>query len=332
MFFTDDTSSETWAMVQWRVWAPWDSNAWWFAARNTKNADRALVYAERAYALSPLDTNMASQLSDRLLRRGHQQAARVANIAARFAGSQLPVHQILNQLLTVRFDASEARFGQALAMARDAMQLRPDDAGWVRAQRLELAWRAVEIANLLGRASEIADLAIQELVVPDPPVLDWEASLDTQRYVIAICAYASPAAAQRCFSRLDALTPSSRSSFAAGARLFAAGDRRGAAKEWQPLVRNADEQVDLLAEAMVGAFTAAGEHDLAIDIEARTRDKAALFDGANMAMARAAQALHARGNRGDEDEARRLARLVLDAWQPADIPPPILAEIRQLVR
>jgi len=332
MFFTDDTSSETWTMVQWRAWAPWDSNAWWFAARNTKQADAALIYAERAYVLSPLDTNTASQLSDRLLRRGHLQAARVANIAARLAGSPLPVHELLHELLTVRFDASEARFGQALAAAEDAMAVRPEDAGWVRAQRLELAWRAVEIANVLGRASEVADLAIRQLVDPDPPVLDWEASLDGQRYAIAICAYASPPAAARCFSRLGALTPSSRSPFAAGARLFAAGDLRGAAQEWRPLVRNADEQVDLLAEAMVRAFTAAGEHDLAIDIEARTRDNAALFDGANMAMARAAQALHARGNRGDADEARRLARRVLDAWQLADVPPPILAELRPLVR
>jgi tetratricopeptide (TPR) repeat protein len=212
------------------------------------------------------------------------------------------------------------------------MRLRPDDAGWVRAQRLELAWRAVEIANVLGREREIADLAIRELVEPDPPVLDWEASLDTRRYAIAICAYASPAAAGRCFARLTTLMPSSRSPFAAGARLFAAGDHRGAAREWQPLVRNADEQVDLLAEAMVRAFTAAGEHDLAIDIEARTRDNAALFDGANMAMARAAQALHARAHRGDDDEAQRLARRVLEAWKAADTAPPILTELRRLVR
>jgi tetratricopeptide (TPR) repeat protein len=309
------------------VWAPWEAYAWRFAARNTRSVDRALVYAERAYVLSPLDTNMAGELADRLLRKGGQQAARVSNIAARLAGSRFPVHQILNRLLTVRFDASEARFGRALEMARDAMQPRPNDAGWVIAQRLELAWHAVEIGHVLGRASEVAGQAIAAFVEPQPPVLDW-ASIDTLRHVTAICAYASPEAAERCFARLERLTPSSKSPLAAGARLYAAGDPRGAAQAWQSLIRNADEQVDLLAEAMVRAFSAAGQPDVAVDIEARTRESAALFDGANMAMARAAQAAQARGNR---EEAVRLARRVIDAWKQADTPPPILVEMRKLV-
>jgi hypothetical protein len=323
---TDDTSSETWATVQWRVWAPWEAYAWRFAARNTRSPERALVYAERAYVLSPLDTNMAGELANRLLRKGGQEAARVSNIAARLSGSRFPVHQILTKLLTVRFDASEARFASALETARGAMQPRPGDAGWVIAQRLELAWHAVEIAHVLGRAAELADAAIGGFVEPDPPVLDW-ASIDTLRHVTAICAYASPPAAERCFGRLTQLTPT-RSALAAGARLYAAGDFRGAAAEWQPLIRNADEQVDLLAEAMVRAFSAAGQHDLAVEIEARTRDAAALFDGANMAMARAAQAARARGDRG---EAARLAKRVIDAWKHADTPPPVLAEMHALV-
>ena len=123
---------------------------------------------------------------DHLLRRGRQQAARVSNIAARFAGSRLAVHQVLHELLMVRFDASEARFGQALAMAREAMRPRPDDAGWVPAQRLELAWRAVEIANVLGRASD----ALARSMFADDPAL-WRPLLG-QPYAPDLVQYIRP--------------------------------------------------------------------------------------------------------------------------------------------
>jgi 3-oxoacyl-(acyl-carrier-protein) synthase len=72
-----------------------------------------------------------------------------------------------------------------------------------------------------------------------------------------------------------------------------------------------------------------GEYDLAIQIEARTRPSAPLFDGANMAMAQAAQAAYARGDRG---EASRLAKLVLAAWTTADVKPPILDRMKQIAR
>jgi tRNA A-37 threonylcarbamoyl transferase component Bud32 len=325
MSVADDTSSAGQATVGWRVWAPWESYAWLYAARNTKRDDLALSYAERAYVLSPLDTNVAGELSQRLLVRG--QGTRVGAIANRLGDSPHPVHQVLSRLLTVRFDASEGRFSDALETARHAMMLDPGDAGWVRAQRLEIAWHAVEVANVLGRASELAELAITEFVEPDPPILDW-APLETSGYITAICAYASPQVAQRCFARLTELKPPLSAPFIDGARRFAAGDLRAAAEAWRPLVRDADTHVDLLAEAMVRAFSAAGDHELATRIEARTRSTAALFDGASMAMARAAQAAKAGG---DRTEAAHLAKLVLDAWTRADTRPPILDEILPLV-
>lgn len=54
-----------------------------------------------------------------------------------------------------------------------------------------------------------------------------------------------------------------------------------------------------------------------------------VFDGANMAMARAAEAAYARG---DRDEAAHMARLVLDAWTTADTRPPILEQMKLLAR
>jgi tetratricopeptide (TPR) repeat protein len=327
MSIASDTSRGSEATIKWRVWAPWESYAWLFAARSTKNRERALRYAERAYLLSPLDTNVAGYLGNALMENG--QAARVASIAQRLGVSRHPVHQLLSELLTVRFDASETRFARALATAREAMRRHRGDAGWMTSQRLEIAWRAVEIAHVLGRASEIADLAVRELVDPDPPIADW-GFLDTARYVTAICAYATPDVARRCFTRLDALKPPSLPPFATGARLFAIGDHRRAADAWRPLTRDADEQLDLLAEPMVRAFTEAGEYDLAIAVEQRTRGHANLFDGASMAMARAAEA-HARSPRGDRTEAAQLAKRVREAWIHADAKPPILEQMQKLI-
>jgi len=327
MSLAADTDDEASAVVQWCAWAPWDSYAWRYAARSTVDPDRALWYARRAYALSPLDTGVASELTEQLLLRGNQRAD-VADIARRLGQSSYPVHQLVQRLLMVRARAREAKFGQALAVAGDAMRPQPNDAGWLNALRLELAWRAVEIANLLGRAEQLADRAIRELIDPEPFPLDL-ASLEQARQVTAICAYASRADAARCFARLHTRQSPLNPAFADGARRFAAGDLRGAAASWRPLVRDAREQVDLLAEAMIRAFSAAGEHELVSRIEERNRASAVLFNGATLATARAAQAAR---DRGDPQEARRLARLVLDAWADADTSPPILPEMRQLAR
>jgi hypothetical protein len=311
-------------ITRWRLWAPWDSYAWRFAARNTRSSALALRYARRAYELSPLDTSVAGELGNLLLGRGL--SGEVEDIARRLGQSRYPVHKLLGRLLMVRFLASKARFGEALEVAREAMQPRPGDAGWILTQRLELAWRAVEIANVLGTARELADLAIRVLVDPVPALLTL-ASLDDVRYVTAICAYASPPDAERCFSWLSPNKSRLNPAFVDGASYFANGDLRRAARAWRPLIQDAWEQVDLLAEAMVRAFSAEGEHELVSEIEQRNRDRAVLFGGASMAMARAAQDARVRG---DRTQAKRLAMLVFTAWKHADSKPPILDEMRRL--
>jgi tRNA A-37 threonylcarbamoyl transferase component Bud32 len=320
MSLADDTAGKRSAAVGWPVWVPWDSYAWRFAARNAHDDRRARELAQRAYILSPLDTNIADDLSRALVRGG--QIARTEVIARRLAGSPYPVHQVVASALTAQLDASEARFARALGVARAGMRPRPDDAGWVRAQRLDLAWRAVELANLLGRAAEVADEAVAVFVAPAAPVLDW-ASLDTAREIAAICAYASPAVAERCFAALRAHGPVA-SEFTVGAARFAAGDLRAAAEAWQPLVRDSDERVDLLDEAMVRAFAAAGAPELALHIAARSAARAPLFAGATLAMARGAQVAAAHG---DPAQARALAARVRAAWATADRRPPILDEL-----
>jgi tRNA A-37 threonylcarbamoyl transferase component Bud32 len=315
MSLADDTAGKHRAATGWPVWVPWDSYAWRFAARNARDERRARELTERAYILSPLDTNLADDLGRALVRGG--QIARTEVIARRLAGSRYPVHQVMASALTAQLDASEARFARGLAAARAGMRPRPDDAGWVRAQRLDLAWRAVELANLLGRAAEVADEAATTLTAQ----LDW-ASLDTAREIAAICAYASLAVAARCFADLRAHGPASE--LTVGAERFAAGDLRAAGEAWQPLVRDSDERVGLLDEAMVRAFAAAGATDLALVIARRSADRAPLFAGATLAMARGAQVAAAHGDRA---AARELAARVRAAWATADRRPPLLDQL-----
>jgi len=55
----------------------------------------------------------------------------------------------------------------------------------------------------------------------------------------------------------------------------------------------------------------------------------ALWGGATLAMARAAQVAQARG---DAALATRLARQVVAAWRLADVRPPILAALEEMAR
>jgi hypothetical protein len=332
MAVANDTSSQERAAARWQAWAPSESYSWWYSARTARSDERALVFAQRAYALSPFDTNIAADLADRLLRRGR--SADAGQIARRLATSRHPVHRRTSDLLMARFDASEGRFGPALDTARRAMHLQPGDAGWTRSQRLAIAWQAVAIANVLGRAHEVADEAVAELVGPERLGFDGSAE-DERRQIAAICAYASRAIAERCFARLRAASDLRGGStdeiraFTEGARRFANGDAAGAAEAWRPLVRDAHAGVAMLAEAMVTAFAAAGDPDLAIQIEVRTESDAPLLNRATLTMARAAQVAQARGQHA---LAARLAKRVVDAWQDADTLPPILAELKPLAR
>ncbi|WP_433932930.1 protein kinase [Sorangium cellulosum] len=329
---TQGTSSAAVALRAMQAWAPWDSYGWLFHAKSAGDRAAALAYARRAYTLSPLDTYVASTLADALLAAGAREEVR--SIALALAGGGYPVHRLRSELLLLRVEASEARFGAALARARQAMVVSADDAGWLRAERFEIAWHALQIALVLGRAREVADVIVGRFLDPEPPPLDV-AHLDVPLRLPAVCAHASPAVSRRCFARFRALRrPLSYSAlpdadaFTAGAERYAAGDLAGAARAFRPLLRTPGPFVEVLAGPMAEAFEHAGELELIDRLDAAIADRSAELNGASLALVRAARRA---ARRGDGDRARTLARQVLDAWSVADEPVPAVAEMRRLV-
>jgi hypothetical protein len=324
-----DTERADAVLAGWRAWAPWDSYAWSLAADRAEDPEVALRYARRAYELSPLDTYLAGRLADRLLHRGLREETRA--IAVALGGSDGPVQRLEAELISVRVEASAARFASALAHAETELRARPTDQGWARQQRLELAWRAVQLGQIVGR-TDLADRVFAEFLAPKLLPLDG-GHIDTPLWLTAICAYTSPAVAPACFERLADVLPelsggvvTGTSALVEGARHYARGELEAAARSWRPLVGSAQAHVQVLGEAMVRAFAAAGEWALVDRIVDAAAPQAAELHGASLVTARGALAARARG---DGVRARLLADATLAAWSVADIEVPILKELRR---
>jgi eukaryotic-like serine/threonine-protein kinase len=217
------------------------------------------------------------------------------------------------------------------------MEIAADDAGWVRVQRLEIAWRAIEVAGILGRATEMADLVVQRFIDPEPPPLDG-ASLSVPMRIPAICARASDPVARRCFSRFRAfqarlsggILPATNA-FVDGAERYRQGDWQGAAKAWRPLLRQPGMFTSVLSEEMAITFQHTGDLELVerLDSTALSSD-AGEFNGASLAHVRAARRAAA-GKDRERARARALARRVIEAWSVADETVPAVDEMRKLL-
>jgi eukaryotic-like serine/threonine-protein kinase len=314
-----------------QAWVPWNSYAWLepgFRA-GAHDAD-ALAQLWRAHVLSPLDAQIAGALAGDLLAAGDRAAAR--GVAATLRRGGLPIHDVGSELILVRVATSEARFGAAFAAALAQSELRAADTGWIRTQRFELGWRALEIAVLLGHPREIADALVARFLAPEPTVLDGNFALVPMR-VPAICVFASTPG--RCFARFRALRPQlagaitkDTDDFLIGAERYVARDLAGAARAWRPLLGGRMVLASTLPHAMVEAFEQTGAIDLAEQVDTEVMRRAGELNGATLGHVRTA--LRALGD-GDRAGARRLAEQVIRAWSVADELPPSLAEMRQLV-
>jgi serine/threonine protein kinase len=330
---TQSTASTQVVLRALQAWAPWNSYGWLYQARNRAGQGDALVYARRAYVLSPFDTSVAGTFAGQLLASGAREEAR--SIAGTLANSDYPVHRVSGESLLVRIAASEARFGAALSQAKTSMAVFANEVGWLRAQRFEIAWYALQIALILGRTQEIADLVVERFLDPEPPPLDG-AHIDVALRLPAVCAHASPAVSHRCFVRFRdlrqrlsySLLPDT-DAFIAGAERYANRDFAGAARAFRPLLRTSGPFVEVLAEPMVETFEHTGESDLVDRVEAAIVDHAAELNGASLALVRAARRA---AKRGDAGRARALAEKVIQAWSVADEPVPAVAEMRRLVQ
>ena len=317
-----------------QAWEPWEGYGWLLDTLGRSDGATALAYVRRAYTLSPLDTYVAGALAERLLALGAREQVR--GMALMLSSGGYPVHRVASDLLLVRVDASEARFRVALDRARRAMQIATDDAGWVRVQRLDIAWRALEITELLGgtATAELADLIVERFLDPEPPPLDG-AYLEVSVRIPAICARASAEVAGRCFARFRALRNHlsggilpETDAFTEGAERYTRGDFKGAARAWRPLLKEPAVFAAVMSEAMATTFERTGESNLVERLMAAVPDSSAEMHGASLAFVRAARwaARH-----GDRDKARILARKVIEAWSVADEPVPAVEEMRRLV-
>jgi hypothetical protein len=325
---TDRADSTARAM---QAWAPWNSLGWSAQSHGSRSIEQAVRVLRRAYVLSPLDTDIADTFADKLLALGEREEARAIAVALRAGGE--PVHQVGSELLLLRVEASEAHFGAALERARRMLEISPQDSGWVRAQRFEAGWRALELAAILGRTSEVADQLVQRFLDPEPPVLDGSTYLIARR-IPAICAAASAPNAVRCFrwfralrGRLSAGITPETDALLAGAESYVAREFPAAARAWRPLLRGSDALAAVLPEAMVDAFEHSGDVELAERVDAAERMRAPEFNGATLGHVRAAR----RGSRRGDAAARELARTVVDAWSVSEDDIPAVTEMRRLV-
>jgi hypothetical protein len=314
-----------------QAWVPWNGYGSLLGARGLTDGARALTLARRAHVLSPLDTYVGSVLVDKLLAAGASEEARAVAVGVA-AGGQ-PVHRVASELFLLRVEASEARFQEALARADRAMLPLAEDTGWVRAERLEIAWRGLEIAAVLDRAPEVADRIVATFLDPDPPPLDG-AHLDAPLRLPAVCARASKTTSRRCFARLRGILPRlsggilpGTEAFVSGAEAWARGDFAAAARAFRELVRDPTTYLAVLPEAMIEAFDRTGAPEVVAALEAAAPDRRRELGGASPAMVR--RALRA-ARAGRREEARALAEEVIVAWAKADVAVPAVAQMRRL--
>jgi serine/threonine-protein kinase len=289
----------------------------------------ALPLLWRAYRLSPFDAHLAGTLASSLLVSEDRAAAR--GIAADLRAGGLPLHDVESDLILVRVDTSMARFGAALERAQRVSERSDGDTGWILAQRFEAAWHAFELAALLGRDDEVADLLVKRFLDPDRVPLDGNVASVPMR-MIAICARAS--ASTRCLERFrslrrqfPAMTPETND-FLTGAERYVKRDYSGAARAWRPLLGGRMVLASTLPGAMVDALDRTDATELAEQVDQEVMKRAGEFNGATLGHARAARRAFARG---DRERARRLAEQVIKAWSLADDEPPALAAMRRLL-
>ncbi|KYF95441.1 hypothetical protein BE17_30825 [Sorangium cellulosum] len=337
---THGTRSAVSALQGMRAWMPWEAYGWLFEDVEPGKAEppgqearkRALTFARRAYVLSPLDMNVTDTLVDRLLQDGARQEARgVALAVAR--GSHAP-HKVGSELLLVRVDASEARIGAALERARRAMVISPDDSGFVRVQRLQIAWRALELALVLGREREVADLIIARFLDAGSPPLEGT-HFSVPLHIAAVCARASREVSRGCFGRLRPLRARfpegelpNTEDFITGAERYARGDTMGAALAWRPLLQEPGPFVEVLGDAMVATYERTGAPEEARLLEEAIPDDSQALNGASLKTVREAERA---ARRGDRERAVELAQRVIRAWSVADAPIPAVESMRRLV-
>jgi hypothetical protein len=318
------------------AWAPDDPNAWAVLSNVEKSGDAAgrIARRRRAYEVSGRAPFFATQLSIALLAEGRREEVRALSAemlaAASPAVGRVDPHLIAGELMLAQLDASEARFGAALARARRVLGALPSF-GRLSTSEWMLQSLQIALSLILDRAQEIGDEFVEHFMDAEP--VRVVPGRFVPGYVATACAFASPPAARRCFGRLRGLiasghfrerVPDARVALVGGAEAYARGDWAAAAAALRPFADGAAAGRHFVPMA----FDRAGEHDLAERIDGDAADGGGPYRGVGLAHLRSARRALARGDRA---RAEALARRIVEAWSVADVAVPAVAELRVLL-
>lgn len=305
-----------------QAWRPWHPYGWWTAEDPTGRL------VERAYLLAPFNMQVAAARVASLVANGRRGDAR--RVAERLATSVTPVHRLEAERISALLDADEMHFDSALRLARGAMRMQPDDAGWVLVQRLAAAELAVQLAEVLDDTA-VATEAATHLLAARATVME-PVNLEGLYRIAMVCGHASREVAKRCFeamptpqAEVDATSAIRVRAFIDGARAYARGEPAQAARAWRPIVRDDALAVRLMAAPMVDAFTEVREPAF-VQLVIERGPK---WNGASVAMARGALAF---ARAGDRALARTWARTVREAWKMASVAVPITRRLEEIAR
>jgi serine/threonine-protein kinase len=298
------------------AWRPDDANLIQNAGPwSPEGPAERLREARRAFLLRPESLGGARLFGQALADNGRLAEAR--SMASLLATGPHHVTAPANAIWA-RVDAHEARFAAALERIRHPSPC----------EHLNTAVTEVGVlADLLGRSQDVGEEWAEWVLASDENAGCYDGN--GEDLVFALVMHAKAPLARRA---LDAVAAhhgpqwDERSEdVLAGARLFAAGDARGAATAWAPVV--ASHLAHAVVVLPVAVFQSAGQGDLATRADL-VIDRFPWLAGLPASAARDAQRLAASGDRA---AAAAAAQKVVDTWGTADAPVPAVDAMRALV-
>ncbi|HEY2515809.1 MAG TPA: hypothetical protein VGI39_33295, partial [Polyangiaceae bacterium] len=298
------------------VAAAWFPNDARFGSKaGSWRADELALRLRDAHLAYILDPGLASALR---LGRALGEAGRadeVRELAATSIGTA-ESNRILSDATMAFVDLHDAKIESALA--------RLEAAGDVAMVDLAV------VADVAGQADAVATRwAARFLSRPDTEIEITARGYDTP---MLLCMRAKGNLASRCLERVERLGHGGLNwwyeggtALLAGAKRYAAGDVRGAAASWRPLVASPNLAIARILPTEV--FERASEPGLAARLDARKMEFAFIAGVSDAAPREAKRAFAS----GDSARARRLASLVVQSWEVADLQVPAVAQMRALL-
>ncbi len=302
------------------IWLPFEPVAVQDAGAHAANMVEKIKLAGRAYLLGPRGF-FADAYGELLARSGKTERAR--GIA----------EQNGHDLLRVQVLTAEARYKQSFELATHRiLELPTKDESSRAVFRLSAA--AVETSAYTGRSREFMDDVVKRFVDAEPPHVS--AGFISYLDLVYACVEAPKPTAKRCVKRLRELyarglpgaIAGSIPAVLEGADRWVAGDARGAAKAWRPLLQHPGTWfTSELRHVMVDAFDRSGMPELAARLDDDFLLMAEQPGAMDLAVVRGARRADAAGER---KKAAHLADLALAKWRLADDDVPMVKEMEAI--